>query len=70
MERVSEYLDDALPPGDRERLEEHLAGCAACARQVHGLRETLLGLQSLPREPMPATMKERLRQALHDRQSA
>lgn len=70
MERASDYLDDALPPGDRERLEEHLAACAACARQVDRLRETLLGLHALPREPMPAIMKERLRQALHDRQSA
>lgn len=69
-QRASEYLDEALPPGEREDFDRHLAGCEGCARAVQALRQTLQRLRDLPREPMPSEMKERLRQALHSRQSA
>ena len=68
--RASEYLDEVLPPGGREDFERHLATCPDCTREVDELRQTIHRLRSLPREPMPAEMKERLRQALHSRQSA
>lgn len=69
-QRTSEYLDEALPPGEREAFDGHLAACAACARHLADFRQTIQRLRSLPREPMPSDMKERLRQALHSRQSA
>lgn len=70
MQRASEYLDEALPPGEREAFDGHLATCPGCARHLQELRDTIQRLRSLPREPMPSEMKERLRQALHSRQSA
>ena len=70
VQRASEYLDEALPPGEREAFDRHLATCAGCTRHLHELLQTLQGLRALPREPMPSDMKERLRQALHSRQSA
>jgi anti-sigma factor (TIGR02949 family) len=70
IQRTSEYLDEALPPGDREAFDRHLATCADCARHLHDVLQTVQRLRSLPREPMPSEMKERLRQALHSRQSA
>ncbi|HYR06129.1 MAG TPA: zf-HC2 domain-containing protein [Longimicrobium sp.] len=70
MRRTSEYLDEALPPGEREAFDGHLATCAARTRHLQGILQTIQGLQALPREPMPSEMKERLRQALHSRLSA
>lgn len=70
MQRVTEYLDEALPPGAKGAFEQHLAGCANCARHLQEIRQTIHRLGALPREPMPASMKDRLLQALHSRQSA
>jgi len=70
MQRVTEYLDDALPPGAKGAFERHLAECANCTRYLHEIRQTLQRLGELPREPMPSPMKDRLLAALHNRQSA
>ena len=32
VERVTDYLDDAVGPDERERIDEHLEACADCAR--------------------------------------
>jgi hypothetical protein len=50
---LSAYADDALSGGDRQRIEQHLAGCAQCAAeldQVTGVREAL---SALPQDPAP-----------------
>lgn len=70
MQRVTEYLDGALPPGAAAAFERHLAECANCTRYLQEIRQTIHRLNALPREPMPAAMKDRLLQALHSRQSA
>ena len=70
MQRVTEYLDEALPPGATKAFEQHLAECAACAGHLQEIRQTIRGLGALPREPMPAPMKDRLLHALRSRQSA
>ena len=70
MQRVTEYLDEALPPGAKGSFERHLAECVGCARYLQEIRQTVHRLGALPREPMPASMKVRLLRALHSRQSA
>jgi anti-sigma factor RsiW len=70
MQRVTEYLDEALPPGAKGAFERHLAECVNCTRYLQEIRQTVYRLGALPREPMPASMKDRLLQALHSRQSA
>ena len=37
-DRLSEYLDDELPPGERVAFEEHLRGCPACRSTLEQLR--------------------------------
>jgi len=34
VELVTEYLEGTLPAAERQRFDEHLAGCAACTRYV------------------------------------
>lgn len=41
IELVTEYLDDALSPDDREHFTTHLAGCDACRVFVDQLRATV-----------------------------
>lgn len=38
---MAAYLDDALPPTDRSRLEGHLAGCPHCSEYLAQLRATI-----------------------------
>lgn len=67
---ITEFLDDVLPPGGRERFEEHLSTCVNCSRYFEEIRQTVQRLGAQPREPMPQRMKETLLSALHNRQSA
>ena len=41
VELISDYLEGALPLGDRRRLEHHLAGCPHCTAYLAQMRETL-----------------------------
>jgi anti-sigma factor RsiW len=41
VERVSDYLEGALPERDRVRLEAHLAECDDCAIYLDQLRTTM-----------------------------
>ena len=38
-DRLSEYLDDELPPRERAELERHLLGCAECSGTLAELRQ-------------------------------
>jgi anti-sigma factor RsiW len=41
VELVTEYLEGALAPEDRTRLEAHLAGCDGCTRYLEQIRTTI-----------------------------
>lgn len=38
---LTDFLEEALSPEDRERLREHLEGCEACAAYLDQLRTTV-----------------------------
>jgi anti-sigma-K factor RskA len=61
------YALDELTGTEREELEDHLQGCAACRRELHALRADLglLGLSTAGPQP-PARSKERLMRAIAD----
>src|SRR6185369_9615038 len=40
-DRLSEYLDDELPPRERATLEVHLAQCAECSATLADLRRVV-----------------------------
>ena len=41
VELVTDYLEGALSPADRERLEGHLAACPHCTEYLAQMRRTL-----------------------------
>jgi anti-sigma factor RsiW len=41
VELVTDYLEDALSPRDRARLETHLAGCPHCHEYFAQMRMTI-----------------------------
>jgi anti-sigma factor RsiW len=53
-ERLSEYLDDDLPEGDRIALEAHLQSCVECSAIVSELRRVVRRARTL-KPHMPAT---------------
>lgn len=50
---LSPYLDNRLPPAQRQRLEEHLAACEKCREELAELRATVMLLQRFPQEEVP-----------------
>jgi hypothetical protein len=52
--RLSEYLDGELPPGERRGVEQHLSGCEGCRKELSELEAALGHLASLSEvEPPP-----------------
>lgn len=64
LERVEAYLDDVLPPEDRRRMEEHLAGCAACAAEVEEYRRIRRLALAVPPVEIPDDLGYRIRRRL------
>ena len=50
---LSAYLDGALAPEPRARVELHMSSCADCRAEVDSLRHMKLALSSAPRKNMP-----------------
>jgi hypothetical protein len=46
-DRLSEYLDDELPPRERADLESHLTGCAECSATLAELRRVVARARAL-----------------------
>jgi hypothetical protein len=58
-DRLSEYLDDDLSPGERQAFEEHLRGCIACRVTLEQLRAVTARAAALPvRDPGPHVWRE------------
>lgn len=59
IEVVTNYLDGALPPDERQRFERHLSYCAGCTTYVDQMRETIRQTGMIPREePLPPALRE------------
>jgi hypothetical protein len=52
-ERLSAYVDNDLPPGERDQVKAHLSVCESCAQEADTLRQTVSWLQQLPNRPAP-----------------
>jgi anti-sigma factor RsiW len=41
VELVTDYLEGALSPADRERFDRHIAGCDGCTTYLEQMRTTI-----------------------------
>ena len=60
VEIITDYLEGALAPHDRQRVEEHLAGCEGCTNYLEQMRETIRLTGMLTEEQIPEEQKRRL----------
>jgi anti-sigma factor RsiW len=60
VELVTEYLEGAMAPEDRDRFEQHLALCDGCASYLEQMRTTIALAGSLSEDAIPAGAEERL----------
>jgi len=51
--KLSEYLDDTLDDGLRQRIDEHLRACDVCRAYLKTLRATVDVVQELPHPKAP-----------------
>jgi anti-sigma factor RsiW len=54
VELLGDYLEGAMDPEDRLRLEQHLADCEGCATYLEQLRTTIRLSGRLPEEAVAA----------------
>jgi len=66
-EKVTALVDDALAPGERDRVSAHLAGCPGCREQADTERAIHQQLRRLPAPEMPPGLDTRLRARLAER---
>jgi anti-sigma factor RsiW len=60
VEIITDYLEDALSPADRERLEGHIAGCVGCTAYLEQMRMTVATVGRLREHDIPTPALEPL----------
>ncbi len=60
VELVTEYLEGALPAGDRQRFEEHLALCPGCETYLGQMRQTVALLGQVTEESLAPDAQDAL----------
>jgi anti-sigma factor RsiW len=60
VELVTYYLEGALSPADRERLEGHLAACPHCTEYLAQMRRTLDLLGRIEPEQLEPEVQDEL----------
>jgi anti-sigma factor RsiW len=63
---VTDYLEGALSEADRDRFEEHIAGCDGCRAYLEQLRETRKVAGRLASEQVPDSLQAELLNAFRD----
>jgi anti-sigma factor RsiW len=60
VELVTNYLEDSLPPQERERFEAHLATCTGCNVYLDQIRKTITLLGTLTEDTIPQRASDEL----------
>jgi anti-sigma factor RsiW len=66
VELVTDYLEGALPPPDRERFEAHIAGCEGCLNYVEQMRHTIRAVGKLTEESIEPQARDELLKAFRN----
>ena len=56
-----DYLERRLPPDVQASLDQHLAGCDVCVRQLRTYQSTLSLLRSIDEDELPPELRLSLR---------
>jgi anti-sigma factor RsiW len=65
-EIVTDYLEGAMPLGERVRFDSHLAVCPECRRYVQQMKQTVETLGHLPPAPIPPEVEAKLLESFRD----
>jgi len=60
VELVTDYLEDALPPAQRIRFEEHLIACPGCQTYLEQMRQTIDVLGRVTEESLEPAARDQL----------
>jgi anti-sigma factor (TIGR02949 family) len=60
VRQLWDYLDHAIAPEDKERVEHHLSFCRRCCGELEFAKEIRRFLASNSSEEIPSDVKERL----------
>jgi anti-sigma factor RsiW len=66
VELVTDYLEGALSPEDRDRFEAHIAACEHCTEYLEQMRMTLTVVGRLEPEELPEEVERELLAAFRD----
>jgi anti-sigma factor RsiW len=66
VEVITDYLEGVLPPVDRERFDDHIAGCGGCQAYLDQMRQTIRALGHLPPESLSPEAERELLAAFRD----
>jgi len=66
VELVTDYLEDALAPVERARLEAHLDVCRGCSEYLAQMRQTISVMGRLTADSLDPKMSERLLQVFRE----
>jgi anti-sigma factor RsiW len=66
VELVTDYLEGAMTPEDRDRFEQHLVLCDGCSSYLEQMRTTIALAGSLSEEAIPDDAQERLLTTFRD----
>jgi predicted anti-sigma-YlaC factor YlaD len=65
VELVTDYLENALLPEMRKRLEEHIAECPGCETYIEQIRQTISMLHQIAKQQVSPATKQELLQFFH-----
>jgi len=63
VELVTDYLEDALPDGLRQRFDEHIAHCAGCQTYLEQMRASIRTTGTLTPESLSPEAESALLEA-------
>jgi anti-sigma factor RsiW len=66
-DKLSDYLDDELPAGERAAVESHLAACASCAQILADLKRVVARAQRLEARPPQSDLWTAIAAQIHQR---
>ena len=66
VEIVSDYLEGALPPDERQRFDAHLEECEGCRRYLDQMRTTIRVVGSVSEVDLDPAARDRLLQLFRD----